>query len=138
VEERPLRVGSLFEWLAAAAAVLVLLWVISVPVQRALGPQVEAALIDAPNSLPPGIPATAVSVPLILLLDGREIRRGDLMSHADAVLPDKTAEGAPLVGTGELGERITRAYLVDGTQFYLVYERLEPGGAMKVAGVYLP
>jgi hypothetical protein len=138
VEERRLRIGSLFEWLAAAAGVFLLLWLISVPVQRALGPQVEAALIDAPNTVPAGIPGNAVGEPLILLLDGREIRRGDLMSHAQTLLPEQSAEGQPLVSTGELGERITRAYHVDGTQFYVVYERLEPGGPMKVAGVYLP
>ena len=42
-----------------------------------LGPRVEAALVDAPAALPPGIPAGATSVPVMLLLDGREIRQGE-------------------------------------------------------------
>jgi len=138
VEERRLRVGSLFEWLAAAAAVFLLVWLVSVPIQRALGPQVEAALIEPPTALPPGIPLNATSVPLILLLDGREIRQGDLMSQVDSLLPDSLAEGAPLLSTGGLGERRTRAYVADNARFYVVFERLEPGGPMKVAGIYVP
>jgi len=138
VEERRLRVGSLFEWLAAAVGVLLLIWVISVPIQRALGPQVEAALIDPPNALPPGVPVNATSVPLILLLDGREIRQGDLMSHVDARLPASLAEGPPLISTGEFGERRTRAYAADNAGFYVVCERLEAGGPMRVSGIYVP
>ena len=138
MEERRLRIGSVFEWLAAALAVLLLIWVVSVPIQRALGPQVEAALIEAPTVLPPGVPLGATSVPLILLLDGREIRQGDLMSHVDTLLPDTLAEGPPLLSTGEFGERRTRAYLADSARFYVVCERLEPGGPMRVSGVYLP
>jgi len=138
VEERRLRVGSLFEWLAAALAVVLLVWVVSVPIQRALGPQVEAALIEPPTALPPGVPVNATSVPLILLLDGREIRQGDLMSHVDSMLPDSLAEGPPLLSTGELGERRTRAYVAESAHFYVVCERLEPGGPMKVSGIYLP
>jgi hypothetical protein len=138
MEERRLRVGSLFEWLAAALAVLLVIWLVSVPIQRALGPQVEAALIDLPSALPAGVPVGATSVPLIMLLDGREIRQGDLMSHANALLPDALAEGPLLLSTGELGERRTRAYIADNAHFYVVFERLEPGGPMKVSGIYLP
>jgi hypothetical protein len=110
VEERPLRVGSFVEWVAAAVAVLALIWLISVPVQRMLGPRVEATL-DAPAALPPGVPAGAANVPVMLLLDGREIRHGEL--H-------------------------TRAYSVAGVKFYVVCERMEQGGPLRVSGVYLP
>jgi hypothetical protein len=138
VEERRLRVGSVFEWVAAAVGVLLLVWVVSVPIQRALGPQVEAALIDSPTALPPGVPAGAISVPVILLLDGREIRQGDLMSHVESILPASLAEGPPLLSTGELGERRTRAYAADSAHFYVVCERLESGGPMRVSGIYVP
>jgi hypothetical protein len=138
VEERRLRIGSVFEWIVAAFAVVLLIWVISVPVQRALGPGVEAALVEAPIALPPGVPVGATTVPVILLLDGREIRQGDLMSNVDAILPARLAEGPPLLSTSELGDRRTRSYLVDGTRFYVVCERLEPGGPMRVSGIYLP
>ena len=138
MEERRLRVGSLFEWLAAALGVLLLLWVVSVPIQRALGPQVEAALIDPRSALPPGVPPNATSVPLILLLDGREIRQGDLMSHVETRLPASLTEGPPLISTGEFGERRTRAYAADSARFYVVCERLEAGGPMRVSGIYVP
>lgn len=138
MEERRLRVGSVFEWLAAALAVVLLVWLVSVPIQRVLGPQVEAALMEAPTAVPPGVPANAASVPLILLLDGREIRQGDLMAQVDALFAEALAEGAPLLSTGELGERRTRAYVTDNARFYVVGERLEPGGPMKVSGIFVP
>ena len=138
MEERRLRVGSVFEWIVAAFAVVLLIWVISVPVQRALGPGVEAALVDAPVALPPGVPVGASPVPVILLLDGREVRQGDLMVHVDALLPGRLADGPPLMSTSQLGERRTRAYKVDGAYFFVVCERLEPGGPMRVSGIYVP
>lgn len=138
VEERPLRIGSFFEWLAAAAGVAGLVWLLSVPVQRLIGPRVDAALVDVPTGLPPGIPHGSTNVPAIVLLDGREIRGGDLQSRITSFLPDRTAQGPVLVSTGEFGERRTRTYVVDGTRFFVVFERLERGGPIRVSGVYLP
>jgi hypothetical protein len=137
VEPRSLRAASFFEWVAAAVAVLAVIWLISVPVQRVLGPSVEAAL-DAPSALPPGVPAGADNVPVMLLLDGREIRHGDLHARLHQLLPDKLSDTPPVPSAGEFGERHTRAYKVDGVKFYVVCERTEPGGPMRVSGVYLP
>ena len=138
MEERRLRIGSFFEWLAAAAGVAGLIWLLSVPVQRLIGPRVDAALVDVPIGLPPGIPPGSTNVPAIMLLDGREIRSGDLQSRVNAFLPDRAAEGPAIVSTGEFGERRTRTYSVDGARFFVVFERLERGGPMRVSGVYLP
>ena len=137
VEERRFRVGSFFEWIAAAAGVAMLVWLISVPVQRVMGPQVEAS-IDAPAPLPPGVPGGAANVPVMLLLDGREIRHGELHSRLMQILPDKMVEGPVLRSAGEFGERQTRAYVVNGMRFFVVCERSELGGPMRVAGLYLP
>jgi len=137
VEERPVRIGSFFEWVAAAVAVMALIWVMSVPVQRVLGPRVEAAL-DAPAALPPGVPAGAANVPVMLLLDGREIRHGELHTRLNQLLPERQADGVPVLSLSEYGERHTRAYKVDGVKFYVVCERLEQGGPLRVSGVYLP
>lgn len=134
-----MRVGSfVFEWLVAAAGVLALIWVLSVPVQRVLGPRVDAAPVDVSSSLPPGVPAGATAVPVMILLDGREIRAGDLHTRLDTLLPDAVADGPAHVSRGEFGERHTRAYLVDGTRFYVVCERVQRNGPVRVAGVYLP
>jgi hypothetical protein len=138
VEERRLRIGSFFEWLVAAVGVIALVWLLSVPVQRALGPRVDAALVDVPPGLPPGIPAGATSVPALVLLDGREVRNGVLLSRFSSIVPERFADGPAHVSAGEFGERRTRAYLIDGTRFYVVFERLERGGPMRITGVYLP
>jgi hypothetical protein len=138
VEQRRLRLGSLFEWLAAAIGVVSLIWLISVPVQRLIGPRVEAALVETPIKLPPGVPSGATAVPVMLLLDGREIRQGELETRINAIIPDRLATGRPQVSSGEFGERHTRQYRVDGVHVYVVCERLERGGPMRVSGIYVP
>jgi hypothetical protein len=130
--------GSLVEWIAAATGVVALAWLISVPAQRVLGPGVEAALVDTPAPRPPGVPFGATSVPVILMLDGREIRQGELHSRLAQILPDKLAETPIVRSNAEFGERHTRAYVVKGMKFYIVCERLEPAGPLRVSGIYLP
>ena len=139
MEERRLRIGSLFEWLAAALAVVLLVWVMSVPIQRALGPQVEAALIERPTALPPGVPVDATSVPLILLLDGREIRQGDLMSHVDCDAPGLTGRGAAApqhaASSANAARAPTSPTAPTSTSSANGSSRV---GRMKVSGIYLP
>jgi hypothetical protein len=138
VEERRIRVGSLFEWIAAALGVIALIWMLSVPVQRMLGPRVEAALVEATATLPPGVPATATMVPLMILPDGREIRQFDLQSRLLQILPEKPGTVAVFRSDGQFGERQTRAYTMHGTKFYIVSERIEAGGPYRVSGIFLP
>ena len=137
MEERRFRVGSFFEWIAAAAGVALLVWLVSVPVQRLIGPRVEAS-IDALAPLPPGVPGGATSVPVVLLLDGREIKHGELHSRLVQLLPDRLLDGPVVRSTGQLGERHTRAYTVNGMKLYVVCERNAPSGPFRVAGIYLP
>ena len=131
---------SLVEWLAAALCVIALLWIISVPIQRVLGPSVQAAIADADvsNQTPPGVPAGATVVPVMLMLDGKEIRQGDLRSKVDEILPKRFVDGSAVISSSQYGERRTMPYLVNGVRFYVVCERLEPNGQMKVSGIYLP
>lgn len=138
MEERHVRIGSLFEWMAAAFGVALLIWVLSVPVQRVLGPGVEAALVEAPATLPPGVPAGATMVPVMILPDGREVRQFDLQARLLQVLPDKPARDSVVRSDGQFGERQTYAYTINGTRFYLVCERIEPRGPVRVSGIYLP
>ena len=138
MEERRLRIGSFFEWLAAALVLGAVIWLIYAPIQRVLGPRVEASLVDVPVALPPGVPAGASSIPVMLLLDGREIRHGLPHNRLLQTLPD-TLTSAPVVrSSGEFGERQTRTYMVDGRKFYVVCERRELGGGLRVAGIYIP
>jgi hypothetical protein len=137
-EERRFRVGAFFEWVAAGFLVALLVWVISVPAQRALGPGVEASLVEVPSRNPPGVPASAVHVPIMLLRDGREIRVGDLHTRLETLLPARLADGPAIPSNAEFGERHTRAYVVDRRKFYIVCERPQPAAPMRVAGIYLP
>jgi hypothetical protein len=137
VEERRLRIApSLLEWLAAALAVIGLVWIISGPVQRALGRRVDASLVDQ-KGLPPGVPAGATVVPVMLLPDGRELRQGDPHTRLEEVLPTRLAN-PPEVSQGPFGARYTRSYTLAGTKFFVVCERTELNGQMKVAGIYFP
>ncbi len=140
MEERHLRVGSLFEWMAAALCAVAVLWIISVPVQRVVGPGVQAAIAEADvsNATPPGVPAGATIVPVMLMLDGGEIRQGDLRSKVDELLPPQMASGPAVISSSQFGERHTRAYVINDAKFYVVCERMEPNGQMKVSGIYLP
>ena len=138
MEERRFRVGSFFEWIAAASGVAALVWLISVPVQRVIGPRVEASLVETNAAPPPGVPTSATNVPVLLLLDGRELRHGELHSRLTQMLPDKLVNGPIIRSNGEFGERQTRTFVVNGMKFYVVCERTEPGGSMRVAGIYLP
>ena len=138
MEERRFRIAPwLVEWLAAALAVVGLVWIISGSVQRVLGPRVEASLVDHKN-VPPGVPAGATVVPVMLLPDGRELRQGDLHARLEEVLPSRLATGPPQMSEGAFGARSTRSYEFSGAKFFVVCERHEPNGPMKVSGIYLP
>jgi hypothetical protein len=137
VDERRLRIGSLFEWLAAALGVAGLVWVLSVPLQHLSGPRVDAALVDLREELPPGVPNGATSVPVMLLLNGGTLRVGDLESKVRSILPDSAQQARPLVTANEFGDRTTYSYVVDGSRVSIVCERSERGGPMRVAGVFV-
>ena len=137
MDERRLRIGSLFEWMAAALGVAGLVWVLSVPLQHLSGPRVDAALVDVREKLPPGVPSGATSVPVMLLLDGRSIKIGDLESKLRSLVPQSRLQGPPIVSSNEFGERSTYAYVIEGSRLYVVCERAERGGPMRVAGVYV-
>lgn len=140
MEERRIRIGSLIEWMTAVIGVVVVLWIMSVPIQRFLGPRLHAAIAEADlaQDTPPGVPAGATNVPVMLLLDGREIREGDLHTKLEGLLPAKYADGPPHVSHAAFGDRQTRAYVVNGAKFYVVCEHTEPNGPMKIVGIYVP
>jgi hypothetical protein len=132
-----MRVGSLVEWMAAALGVVALVWVISVPVARLIGPRVEASLVESRDELPPGVPAGATSVPVMLLMDARAIRLGDLDTRVRQILPDRLAVGAPHTSAGEFGERHVHRYRVNGTRVHVVIERTERAGPPRVTGIFV-
>ena len=50
----------------------------------------------------------------------------------------KFADGPPYVTRAQFGDRHTRAYNVSGSRFYVVCERTEANGPMKIAGIFVP
>ncbi len=93
----------------------------------------------APNPpTPAGIPSRAVSVPVLLLPAGDELRVGTTVSAVDR-LPGAGADSAPpSLERGRNGARITRFYQRAGTRFVLVFEPFEPNAEALVAAIYLP
>ncbi|MEW6320130.1 MAG: hypothetical protein AB1635_03470 [Acidobacteriota bacterium] len=132
--------ASLGEWLAAGLLLLSLGWVLSGPAREWIGPRASIATHSIPlvSSTPPGVPAGAMAVPLLVLLDGTEIRVGDTQAALNTVLSERLADGPPHVSRGDFGDRVTRAYVHRGTRFLVTTERTEPGGPARVSGIYLP
>jgi hypothetical protein len=76
-------------------------------------------------------------VPVLLLLDGRQVRVGDTVEEVATVLGRAAEVGRQVVDRGALGERLTRYYEHQGTKFLLVFEPFERRGALRVAAIYL-
>jgi hypothetical protein len=135
------RFGSAVEWIVAAGFLMATLLVGSL-IMRELRTAVPVATPAAaagrsPAVLPAGIPMRAISVPVLLLLDGKEVRVGDSVDHIADLLGRSAEVGTQVVERGPIGERLTRFYEHAGTRFVLVFEPFEANGAMRVAGIYI-
>lgn len=136
-----LRLAPVVEWLIAAAFLCATLAVGSlilreVRVVRPVGTAPAARPVAV--SIPPAIPAGAVSVPVLPFLDGKEIRIGESVSAVAASLGRSAEIGRQEVDRGSLGERLTRFYEYAGSRFILVFEPFERNGEAVVAAIYLP
>jgi hypothetical protein len=136
------RFAPVVEWLIAAAFLCATLAVASLIVRELRGPTVRGAAPQPARpivfSTPAAIPAKAVSVPVLPLLDGKEIRVGETFSTVAARLGRSAEVGRQEVDKGSLGERLTRFYDYGGTRFILVFEPFERNGEARVAAIYLP
>ena len=90
-----------------------------------------------PPAAPPGVPSRAVSVPVLLLADGTQVRVGDSLTTIAARLGRQAEVGVQSIDETPQGERLTRFYDRAGTQFVLVFEAFEHGGERRVAAIYL-
>jgi hypothetical protein len=133
------RIGSALEWLIAAAFLLATVAVATLIVRELrTAPRAAASTRDASaTSLPAGVPTRAISVPVLLLLDGKEVRVGQSVDHVSRALGRAAEVGRQLADRGALGERLTRFYEHNGTRFVLVFEPFERNGDLRVAGIYL-
>lgn len=91
----------------------------------------EAAAPEPPANVPP----RAVSVPLLVLLDGTEIRVGETIAEVTARLGNAQV-GPDIVDRGGR-ERLTRVYNYLGTEFTIIYERADAGDEPRAAAIFL-
>lgn len=133
------RFAAVFEWLIAAAFLVATLSVGTLLVRglRVAPPAPAAASRSIVASVPAWIPARAVSVPVLPLLDGRELRIGDTVPAVAARLGRSAESGRQEVDRGALGERLTRFYEYAGSRFILVFEPFERNGAPRLGAIYI-
>ena len=139
MEATRVRFAPVLEWLCAAAIMAGLLVAGLAVVRefrdvRALTPVLarEAPVPDVPPVLAP----RAVSLPMLLLADGKAIRIGERASGIVEKLGRRAQVGSETVERDGATERITRLYSYAGTQFALVFEVNRPDAAPRVVAIY--
>jgi hypothetical protein len=133
------RFGSMLEWLLAAAFVAGAVALVSMTFREIRNVEAVMPVIagEAPVEEPPGVPPRSVSVPMLLLGNGRDVRLGDRASEVAARLGDVSQVISESLDRSEVRERVTRFYSYLGTQFVLVFEDIERNADSRVAAIYL-
>jgi hypothetical protein len=137
------RVTSILEWAVAVAFIAAMLVVGSVVVREfRLVSAMTSVSASAPDTVPPtlasvGVPPRAISVPMLLLSDGKEVRVGETISVIVERLGEHAIVGKQAIERAVHGQRVTRFYDHVGTQFVLVFEPFEENAEPRVAAIYL-
>jgi hypothetical protein len=135
------RLSAAAEWLVAALFLAATLGVtVMIVGELRPDPTVRAAPSAPPPAagVPPAVPAGAVSVPVLALGEGLELRIGESLGVISTRLGRAAESGRQEVDQGLLGERLTRFYEFQGTRFILVFEPSERRGEPKLIAIYLP
>ena len=140
------RFGSLLEWVLAAFCALAIAALGSFVIDALRTPRgivrvnVEAAEVGDPPALDPpaAIPPRAVSVPVILLNDGTELRVGERESSISAKLTRAWQTGVDALERTTTGNRITRAYDDGFRRFLLVFDPPQEAAELRLSAIYLP
>jgi hypothetical protein len=136
------RYESILEWAVAAAAILGLLALGSLVMREfrslpAVMPVIAREAHPVSTAIPAGVPSRAVSVPVLLLPDQKEVRVGDSLADIAQRLGREAETGAQSVEQAPNGARVTRFYEYQGTRFVLVFEPFEAKGQPRVAAIFL-
>lgn len=135
------RLASALEWVVAALFLAATIAVASLLFRdlRVQPLRVRTAPATRPvtASVPPSIPERALSVPVLPLVDGKELRIGDSVSAVSERLGRAAESGRQEVDRGSLGERLTRFYEYSDRHFILVFEPFEKDGEARLAAIYL-
>jgi hypothetical protein len=139
------RFGSLLEWAVAALCAFALLivgsWMLK-ELHRAPTPIVPVAAegFDAAVTtvLPPAaVPSRVVSVPIVLLSSGLELRVGESESSAAGKLNASWRAGDDMLERAAGGTRITRAYDDGARKFQIVLDPAADGVERRVSAIYV-
>lgn len=142
MEATRVRVTSILEWAVAAVLILAALAVSSIVARefrtvaaatRVIADEVPAPVLPAPA----GVPSRAVSVPMLLLSDGREVRVGESLAQIASRLGRQAEVGMESVERAANGERLTRFYEHAGSRFVLVFEPFARDTEPRIAAIYL-
>ena len=136
------RFTSFLEWAVAVACLLALLGVGSIVMRevRTVSASLTVTAREAtpvPSTVPAGVPPRAISVPMLLLSDGKEVRVGETISTIVEKLGQHAVTGKQAIERAVHGQRVTRFYDYVGTQFLLVFEPFEYNAEPRVAAIYL-
>ena len=132
--------GSLVEWIVAAVCIIAMLAIGSRAIDgfRTVGAVTPVIANEAPRPDPPAaVPSRAVSVPVLLLPNGVEIRVGEAAAQVASQLGREAEVARPSIDRTPTGERETRFYEQGGTRFVVVLEPFAGDGQVRVAAIYL-
>jgi hypothetical protein len=128
------------EWVAAAVILVGLLALVSTVLReaRAVSPvtPLSAREVAAPTPTA-SVPEGAVSVPLLILPGGVEIRVGDADKEVRPHLGGAVEVSPVAIERGGRGERQTRIFETGGVRFALVIEPFEQETEPRVAAIYV-
>jgi hypothetical protein len=135
------RIGSLLEWILAASFMVAMLATGSIAVREfrtvsAVTPVIAREAPSLPDP-PAAVPSRAVSVPVLLLPNGVEVRVGDVAAQVASRLGREAEVASPSVDRTPTGQRVTRFYEQAGMRFVVVLEPFAGDGQVRVAAIYL-
>jgi hypothetical protein len=93
----------------------------------------DAALPDPPAAVPP----RAISVPVLLLSNGVELRVGDSAEEVAVRLGRQAEVAVSSIDRTAAGERVTRFYEQGGMRFIVVLEPFAADAQVRVAAIYV-
>jgi hypothetical protein len=134
------RLRAVVEWLAAAAILILVVGVGSTAIRDFRNVTAATPVSAREGSAPPptaSVPGRAISVPLLLLGDGLEVRIGDAARDVMERLAVAVETGMPAVERGPYGERQTRVLSYGTTQFALVIEPFAQDAEPRVTAIYV-
>ena len=130
---------SLAEWVLALGVLAGVVWVGGPVVQR-LAPLgstsvtlVESALPDLPGD----VPGDAQSVPLLILLDGGEVRLGMTEKAFSARPFSRLTAGPVAIEKGVIDDRLVLPFRSGSSRFWVVLDRTEAGQERLVTAIYV-